>query len=92
MASLKRNLIFGPEVIPGLSVAVMMAFVIPILGYQIHKNSIPKFEALAIAASFGSVSAVTFVTAMQFLENNGLSFGGHMTVAMVRMESTHINF
>ena len=81
---------FGPEVILSLSVAVMMAFVVPILGYQILKNSIPKFDAAAIAASYGSVSAVTFVTAMQFLENNGMSFGGHMAVAMVLMESPAI--
>ena len=56
------------------------------LTFKFIKNSIPKFEASAVAASYGSVSAVTFVTAMQFLENNGMSFGGHMTVALVRME------
>ena len=43
-----------------------------------------------VAAAYGSVSAVTFVMAMQYLETAGLFFGGHMAVAMVLMESPAI--
>jgi uncharacterized protein len=73
-----------------LSAALVMAFVVPALGYAFLKNRIARFDAAAVAAAYGSVSAVTFVTAIQFLEGSGLTFGGHMTVAMVIMESPAI--
>jgi hypothetical protein len=73
-----------------LGAALAMAFVVPTLGYALLKNRIARFDAAAVAAAYGSVSAVTFVTATQFLESSGLSFGGHMTVAMVIMESPAI--
>jgi uncharacterized protein len=73
-----------------LAAAFAMAFIVPALGYAFLKNKIAKFDAAAVAASYGSVSAVTFVTAIQFLETSGLQFGGHMTVAMVIMESPAI--
>ena len=73
-----------------LSAAVAMAFLVPTLGYAFLRRRIAGFDAAAVAASYGSVSAVTFVTAMQYLENAGLAFGGHMAVAMVLMESPAI--
>jgi hypothetical protein len=78
------------SVLVSLGAAVAMAFVVPAMGYAVLKNRVARFDAAAVAASYGSVSAVTFVTAMQFLENAGLVFGGHMTVAMVLMESPAI--
>jgi hypothetical protein len=36
------------------------------------------------------VSAVTFVTAVQYLENQGVAYGGHMAAAMALMESPAI--
>jgi hypothetical protein len=73
-----------------LLAAVAMAFIVPALGYLFLRNRIAKMDAAAVAASYGSVSAVTFVTAMQYLEGAGLQFGGHMAVAMVLMESPAI--
>jgi uncharacterized protein len=43
-----------------------------------------------VAATYGSVSAVTFVTAVQTLENQGVPYGGHMAAAMALMESPAI--
>jgi uncharacterized protein len=77
-------------VIVSLAAAMLMAFIVPALGYQLLKNRVSRFDAAAIAASYGSVSAVTFVTAMQYLEANQMTFGGHMAVAMVVMESPAI--
>jgi hypothetical protein len=79
-----------PEIALSLAAAVAMAFVVPALGYAFLKRHVSGYDAAAVAASYGSVSAVTFVTAMQFLEHAGLSFGGHMAVAMVVMESPAI--
>ena len=73
-----------------LSAAVLMAFLVPTLGYLYLRRQVSGFDAAAIAAAYGSVSAVTFVTALQYLESTGLAFGGHMAVAMVLMESPAI--
>jgi hypothetical protein len=81
---------FSVDIAISLAAAIAMAFIVPTLGYAFLKNRISKFDAAAVAASYGSVSAVTFVTAMQFLETSGLQIGGHMAVAMVIMESPAI--
>lgn len=80
----------SPTVAASLLAAVLMAFVVPMLGYAFLKNRVPKFDAAAVAASYGSVSAVTFVTAMQYAESHEIAVGGHMAVAMVLMESPAI--
>jgi hypothetical protein len=73
-----------------LGAAILMAFLVPILGYAVLRKRVSRYDAAAVAASYGSVSAVTFVTAMQYLESSGLVFGGHMAVALVVMESPAI--
>ncbi len=73
-----------------LGAALLLAFIVPALGYQWLKHRVSRFDAAAIAASYGSVSAVTFVTAMQYLENQAMTPGGHMAVALVIMESPAI--
>lgn len=78
------------SIVLSLGAAMLMALIVPLLGYQFLKKRVLPFDAAAIAASFGSVSAVTFVTAMQYLESNNMAVGGHMAVAMVLMESPAI--
>ena len=79
-----------PEVGAGLLAAMGLAVVIPLLGYSILKHFLSGFDAAAVAATYGSVSAVTFVTAVQFLENQQIAYGGHMAAAMALMESPAI--
>ncbi len=74
----------------GLAAAVSLALVIPIIGYTILKRFLSGFDAAAIAATYGSVSAVTFVTTVQHLENQHIAYGGHMAAAMALMESPAI--
>lgn len=78
------------EVATGLGAAVALAVVIPLIGFQVLKRILGPFDALAVAATYGSVSAVTFVTAVQTLENQGIAYGGHMAAAMALMESPAI--
>ncbi len=80
----------NPSVMLSLFAAMLMAFIVPALGYLFLRNRVARFDAAAVAASYGSVSAVTFVTAMQYLESQHMSPGGHMAVAMVLMESPAI--
>jgi len=78
------------EVATSLGAAILLAILVPAMGYWILKRFISGFDAAAIAATYGSVSAVTFVTAIQFLENQGIAYGGHMAAAMALMESPAI--
>jgi hypothetical protein len=73
-----------------LSIAIMLAIIVPILGYFFLKKKLNNYDAAAIAATYGSVSAVTFITASQFLDLNQISYGGHMAAAMALMESPAI--
>jgi hypothetical protein len=79
-----------PEVLSSLGAAMVLAIVIPLIGFMLLKRFLPGFDAAAIAATYGSVSAVTFVTAVQYLENQSIAFGGHMAAAMALMESPAI--
>jgi hypothetical protein len=73
-----------------LAAAVALAITIPLLGYWVLKKFVSGFDAAAVAATYGSVSAVTFVTAVQYLENQHVPYGGHMAAGMALMESPAI--
>ncbi|MCX7262609.1 MAG: sodium-dependent bicarbonate transport family permease [Burkholderiales bacterium] len=78
------------DVAKGLGAAVFLAIFIPTIGYQLLKRITSPFDAAAIAATYGSVSAVTFMTAVQFLDGNKIAYSGHMSAAMAMMESPAI--
>jgi len=73
-----------------LVAAMVLAISIPLMGYWFLRRFVAGFDAAAVAATYGSVSAVTFVTAVQYLENQNIDFGGHMAAAMALMESPAI--
>jgi hypothetical protein len=79
-----------PEVAVSLGTAILLAVVIPLIGYNLLRRVLGGFDAAAIAATYGSVSAVTFITATQYMEHNGHPFGAHMAAAMALMESPAI--
>ncbi len=81
---------FTLEVGASLLLAVLLAMFIPVVSYVALKPFTSPFNALAIAATYGSVSAVTFITANQFLDNHGVPHGGYMAAAMALMESPAI--
>ncbi|WP_424894632.1 sodium-dependent bicarbonate transport family permease [Tepidimonas sp. HKU79] len=76
--------------IMALMAAVIMAALVPAYSFVILRRIVSPFDAAAVAATYGSVSAVTFIASQQFLTQQGVAFGGHMTVAMVLMESPAI--
>lgn len=69
---------------------VLMAIVVPAYTFFILKKKLGVENSGAIAAAYGSVSAVTFVTAVSFLELNKINFGGHMVAVMALMEAPSI--
>jgi len=78
------------SVVVPLLACVAMAFVVPMMGYLVLRRITDPLNAAAVAAAYGSVSAVTFVTATQYLDAHGMAFGGHMAAAMVLMETPAI--
>lgn len=78
------------EVAITLGAAIGLAIVIPAVGYVLLRRFLSDFDAAAIAATYGSVSAVTFITAIQYLETHQIVYGGHMAAAMALMESPAI--
>lgn len=78
------------EVILTLLAAVMMACIVPIYTFFILKIKLDLYNAAAIAATYGSISAVTFITASSFLTELGIDFSGYMVAALALMESPAI--
>jgi uncharacterized protein len=76
-----------PQILTGLGIALFMAFLVPAYTYPLLRLRTDGFNAAAVAATFGSVSAVTFIAAGQFLDNQGVVHGGYMAVALVIMEA-----
>ena len=81
---------FTLEIGLALGLAIFLATVIPLIGYTILRTRLNNYDSAAIAATYGSVSAVTFITATQFLGQQGIAYGGHMAAAMALMESPAI--
>jgi uncharacterized protein len=78
------------EVSLSLGVGVGLAVIVPALGYLLLRRFLNGYDAAAIAATYGSVSAVTFITAVQYLDQRAVPYGGHMAAAMALMESPAI--
>ena len=78
------------EVLISLGAALFMAFLVPVIGFIVLRRFLNGFDSAAVAATYGSVSAVTFIPAVQYLDNHGIAFGGHMAAAMALMESPAI--
>lgn len=78
------------EVALALVAAVVMACAVPVYTFFILKTKLDVYNAAAIAATYGSISAVTFITASSFLQQLDIEFGGYMVAALALMESPAI--
>ncbi|WP_017315340.1 sodium-dependent bicarbonate transport family permease [Mastigocladopsis repens] len=78
------------EVVLTLFAAMLMACLVPIYTFFILKLKLDTYDAAAIAATYGSISAVTFITASAFLTELGIAFDGYMVAALALMESPAI--
>ncbi len=67
-----------------------ISLLIPLYTFFILKRKLSVYDAGAIAAAYGSVSAVTFVTAASYLEAHQMILHGHMVAIMALMESPAI--
>lgn len=82
--------VFSSEIVWSMVFGVTIALVIPVYTFFILKRNLNVYDSGAIAAAYGSVSAVTFVTAVSYLEAQQLTLQGHMVAIMALMESPAI--
>ncbi|WP_269622288.1 sodium-dependent bicarbonate transport family permease [Prochlorococcus marinus] len=80
----------GGQVLPTVGSAIIMSLVIPLICFVILRLKLDVFNSAAIAAAYGSISAVTFITAESFLESQNIPFDGFMVAALALMESPAI--
>ncbi len=77
-------------VILTLTAAIIMACIVPVYTFFILKLKLDVYNAAAIAATYGSISAVTFITAGSFLTELHVAYDGYMVAALALMESPAI--
>lgn len=80
----------GLEIIWALIFGILLALVVPVYTYFILRRKLNVENSAAIAAAYGSVSAVTFITAVSYLDAHDIPFGGHMVAVMALMEAPSI--
>jgi hypothetical protein len=78
------------EIVWSVVFGVLIALIIPVYSYFLLRRKFNIYDSGAIAAAYGSVSAVTFVTAVSFLELQNMTFSGHMVAVMALMEAPAI--
>lgn len=78
------------DILWSLFFGIFLAAVVPVYTFYILKKRLSIANSGAIAAAYGSVSAVTFVTTISFMELKGIPFSGHMVAVMALMEAPSI--
>lgn len=81
---------FTPDIGIVIGIGLFLALIIPMVSYLVLKRFLNGYDSAAVAATYGSVSAVTFVTATQYLQTMGIEFSGVMAAVMALMESPAI--
>lgn len=81
---------FSLEIVYSILFGIGISSLIPFYTFFILKRKLNIYDASAIAAAYGSVSAVTFVTGVSYLESEKLNLQGHMVAIMALMESPAI--
>lgn len=65
---------FNFDILNTVIFGIILSSFIPFYTFFILKRKLNVYDSGAIAAAYGSVSAVTFVTALNFLEMQNLTF------------------
>ena len=72
--------------------AIVLGLTLPVIGYfaLVSSRTVDALNAAAIAAHYGSVSAGTFMTAMAYLDSNGIPYEKYPVIMLAVMESPAI--
>jgi len=80
------------EVMFTILAGVVTGFTQPFIGYFFLRltTKLDRPTAAAVAAHYGSISMVTFVTAVSFLEGNEIIYAGYIVAVLALMEAPAI--
>lgn len=80
------------EVILVIGAGILTGFLQPFIGYFLLKKTtkLDSTTAAAVSAHYGSISMVTFVTAVSFLETNAVFYAGYIVAVLALMEAPAI--
>lgn len=81
---------FGREIVWAFVIGLASSIIIPLYSFWIAKKKFGIHNAAAIAAAYGSISAVTFLTTISFLDLQGIPYDGFMVAVMASMEAPAI--
>lgn len=81
---------FTSEIGWSMVFGIVISAIIPLYTFFILRRRLSVYDAGAIAAAYGSVSAVTFVTAVSYLDAHEVHLHGYMVAVMALMESPAI--
>ncbi|MBL9148476.1 MAG: sodium-dependent bicarbonate transport family permease [Phycisphaerae bacterium] len=78
------------DAVIAMAIGIGLSALMPLAVFAVLKRRLGPTDAAAVAATYGSVSAVTFLTASSVLDAAGVPYGGHMVAVMALMESPAI--
>jgi hypothetical protein len=81
---------FSGELVGSLAFGLAASLLIPVVVYFVARFRLKPEDSAAVAATYGSVSAVTFVTAASYLETFSIPYSGSMVAVMALMEAPAI--
>ncbi|MHA7818374.1 MAG: sodium-dependent bicarbonate transport family permease [Erythrobacter sp.] len=79
-------------VLSALGTGIAAGFILPFFAYAVLKSfgKLDRLNSGAVAAHYGSISVVTFVTAVEILTGQSREPGGYMVAVMAAMEAPAI--
>lgn len=83
---------FSNDIAAALAAGIALSLLLPLPAYVLLRKAgrLDRINAGAIAAHYGSVSVVTFVTGIEVLGALGMAAGGYMVAVMAAMETPAI--
>jgi hypothetical protein len=83
---------FTPDLLLAAAAGIALSFALPFMAFQLLTRiaRLNRVNAAAVSAHYGSVSVVTFVTALEILGRQGLGPAGYMVAVLALMETPAI--
>jgi uncharacterized protein len=83
---------YSPDMLAAALAGLVFSAALPLLAFALLRRlaQLDGINAGAVAAHYGSVSVVTFVTGMEVLSARGMEPGGYMVAVMALMETPAI--
>ena len=75
---------------PLVGLTITSSLLLPLLAYGLLKSIVGQSNAAVLGAAYGSVSAVTFITGVNYLNVHNINYSGSMVALLALMESPSI--